>query len=82
VSGHLERLGQEGRFEVVVTVDDVARPKPDPEPYLAAHDVYQRVLYQPADRYWTFQWIEAAIFFALSGVLALLTLLLVRRRDA
>jgi len=54
----------------------------NPEPYLAAHDVYQRVLYQPADRYWTFQWIEAAIFFALSGVLALLTLLLVRRRDA
>lgn len=54
----------------------------DPEPYLAANDVYQRVLYQPADRYWTFQWIETGIFLALSGVLALLTLVLVRRRDA
>jgi len=50
--------------------------------YLAAHDVYRRVLYQPGDRYWTFQWIEAGIFLALSGVLALLTVVLVRRRDA
>ena len=36
VAGHVERLGLEGCFEVVVTVDDVARPKPDPEPYLTA----------------------------------------------
>jgi len=54
----------------------------DSEPFLAANDVYQRILYQPGDRYWTFQWIEAGIFLALSGVLALLTVVLVRRRDA
>ncbi len=36
VTGHIERLGLAERFEVVVTVDAVSRPKPDPEPYLTA----------------------------------------------
>jgi HAD superfamily hydrolase (TIGR01509 family) len=36
VSGHIERLGLSARFEVVVTVDSVTNPKPDPEPYLTA----------------------------------------------
>jgi putative hydrolase of the HAD superfamily len=30
---NLEHLGLGGRFEVIVTVDAVDRPKPDPEPY-------------------------------------------------
>jgi HAD superfamily hydrolase (TIGR01509 family) len=34
VAGNLERLELAERFDVVVSVDDVARPKPDPEPYL------------------------------------------------
>jgi HAD superfamily hydrolase (TIGR01509 family) len=38
VEGHLARLGLTERFDVVVTADRVARPKPDPEPYLAAVD--------------------------------------------
>ena len=36
VESHLERLGVAGRFGVVVTVDRVDRPKPDPDPYLLA----------------------------------------------
>jgi HAD superfamily hydrolase (TIGR01509 family) len=36
VEGHLERLGVAERFGVVVSVDRVDRPKPDPEPYLLA----------------------------------------------
>jgi HAD superfamily hydrolase (TIGR01509 family) len=32
----LEALGLRDRFRAVVTADDVARAKPDPEPYLAA----------------------------------------------
>ncbi len=36
VEGHLERLGVADRFRVVVSVDRVDRPKPDPEPYVAA----------------------------------------------
>jgi HAD superfamily hydrolase (TIGR01509 family) len=36
VEGHLERLGIAERFGVVVSVDRVDRPKPDPDPYLLA----------------------------------------------
>jgi HAD superfamily hydrolase (TIGR01509 family) len=36
VEGHLERLGVADRFGVVVSVDRVDRPKPDPDPYLVA----------------------------------------------
>jgi hypothetical protein len=50
--------------------------------YLAEHGVYRRAGYQPADRYWTFQAIEAAIFTALAALFALLTLWRVRSRDA
>ncbi len=38
--------------------------------------------YQPADRYWTFQWIEAGIFVALAAVLVGAAVVIVRRRDA
>jgi hypothetical protein len=34
-------------------------------------DVHVEVAYQPNDRYWSFQWIESAIFLAASLVLAL-----------
>jgi len=37
-------------------------------------------LYQPADRFWIFQGIEAAIFLALALGLVALTILWVRRR--
>jgi hypothetical protein len=50
--------------------------------YLAERGVFRRVGYQPADRYWTFQAIEAAIFTALAALFALLTLWRVRTRDA
>jgi hypothetical protein len=38
--------------------------------------------YQPASRYWSFQWIESGIFIALAAVLIVVTVLVVRRRDA
>jgi hypothetical protein len=50
--------------------------------YLSNRDVYQRQLYQPADRYWRFQLVEAAIFTGLAVMLIALTLLILRRRDA
>ncbi|HEV8535677.1 MAG TPA: hypothetical protein VGR87_08155 [Candidatus Limnocylindria bacterium] len=50
--------------------------------YLNQRDVYQRQLYQPADRYWRFQAIEGAIYLALTILLVTLTLLIVKRRDA
>jgi len=35
----------------------------------AESDLHVEVAYQPADRYWTFQWIETAVFVVLAGLL-------------
>ena len=37
---------------------------------LAALNVHSVQTYQPADRYWTFQWLEVAIYLALALLLA------------
>ena len=47
--------------------------------WLAKQNLRQLVTYQPASRYWEFQWYEAGIFTALSLLLAALCILLVRR---
>jgi hypothetical protein len=41
-----------------------------------------RTTYQPAGRYWTFQWIEFGIFAVLAAVLVVTALVVLRRRDA
>lgn len=41
-----------------------------------------RTTYQPASRYWTFQWIEFGIFVGLTLLLVAVALLVLRRRDA
>jgi hypothetical protein len=50
--------------------------------YLATFGVRQRFVYQPAERYTKFQWIESGLFTGLAAGCALLTVVLVRRRDA
>jgi ABC-type transport system involved in multi-copper enzyme maturation permease subunit len=40
------------------------------------------VQYQPADRYWEFQWIEVALYLGLTAIAVAATYLLVLRRDA
>jgi hypothetical protein len=40
------------------------------------------ILYQPADRFWTFQLIEAGIFLCLAAVVVAVTLALVRRNPS
>jgi hypothetical protein len=50
--------------------------------YLQSHDVFAMSFYQPADRYWLFQSIEAAIFLGLSAILIALTIWLIARRPA
>lgn len=50
--------------------------------FLLDHGVIRRLAYQPADRFWAFQAIEAAIFTGLAALLAFLTLWRVRTRDA
>lgn len=42
----------------------------------------ERVQYQPADRYWRFQWTEGLLFFVLTVGFSAGTLTLLKRRDA
>jgi hypothetical protein len=50
--------------------------------YLATLGVRERFVYQPAERYPKFQWIEFGLFTGLAAGCALLTVALIRRRDA
>lgn len=48
-----------------------------------AHAGYAfRIVYQPANRYWTFQWIEFGIFTALAALLVVGAVFVLRSRDA
>jgi hypothetical protein len=49
---------------------------------LARHGYTQWTSYQPASRFWVFQWIEAGWLLVLSAVLIAVTIWLVRRRAA
>ncbi len=48
--------------------------------YLVQHGYIQWTTYQPATRFWPFQWIEGGWLLALSALLIAVTLWLVRRR--
>ncbi|MGH2869186.1 MAG: hypothetical protein ACRDNK_16700 [Solirubrobacteraceae bacterium] len=50
--------------------------------YLIQHGYTQLTTYQPASRFWLFQWIEGGWLFALSLLLIATTVWLVRRRAA
>lgn len=54
----------------------------DPISYLLDHGYSQWTSYQPAGRYWTFQWIEFGWLAAVAVALLAATLVLLRRRDA
>ncbi len=54
----------------------------DPVQYLAHHGYAQLTTYQPASRFWPFQWIEGGWLLALSLLLFAATVWLVRRRAA
>ncbi len=64
------------------TYGGVSTPTSNDTTYLREHGVIRRLAYQPADRFWTFQAIEAAIFTGLAALFALLTLWRVKTRDA
>jgi hypothetical protein len=50
--------------------------------YLAQHGYSLLTTYQPASRFWPFQWIEGGWLLALSVLLIAVTVWLVRRRAA
>jgi hypothetical protein len=60
----------------------LARMSSSDATFLREHGVIRLLAYQPADRFWAFQAIEAAIFTGLAALFALLTLWRVRTRDA
>ncbi|MFC8825518.1 ABC transporter permease [Streptomyces sp. NPDC057137] len=68
--------------EEVHGTEGCATPKVDPFDCFATSDLHVNADYQPADRYWTFQWIETGIFLALSGLLAGFCAWWLRRRLA
>jgi hypothetical protein len=51
-------------------------------PCLTSHGYSQYITYQPAARYWPFQFIEAGIFVALAAVLIAVAFAVINRRDA
>jgi len=55
---------------------------PDMGTYLATLGVRERIVYQPAERYAKFQWIEFGLFTGLAAYCALVTVVVIRRRDA
>ena len=48
--------------------------------FLVHHGFTQMTTYQPTSRFWSFQWIEGGWLFALSALLLVVTVWLVRRR--
>ena len=50
--------------------------------YLATLGIREKIVYQPAERYAKFQWIEFAVFASLAAGCVLLTIIWVRRHDA
>ena len=56
--------------------------KVSPQVFLAQHGYTQWMSYQPASRFWPFQWIEGGWLLALSVLLITVTVWLVRRRAA
>lgn len=49
---------------------------------MAKHGYHFTSTYQPAGRYWTFQWIEAGIFVGITALLVTAAVVVVLRRDA
>lgn len=54
----------------------------DPRECLERLGYQMRTIYQPAGRYWTFQWIEFGIFAALAITLFAVAIVVLRRHDA
>ena len=78
-----------GAVDVRAVTPEVFQPGPstpanlgDPVRYLIRHGFTQLTTYQPAGRFWPFQWIEGGWLLALSLVLITTAIWLVRRRAA
>ncbi len=84
----VDYIDAEGRVvpqDRIQALNEAFRPQPqrfEALPYFAENGAYQRVRFQPADRYWRFQWTEGLLFLSLAAASSAMTLLLLKRRDA
>jgi hypothetical protein len=69
-----------GREDIAIIHAQNARI--DPQEYLLSLGWRRTITFQPGDRFWAFQSIEAAIFLALAAVIVLATIAVVRRTPA
>jgi hypothetical protein len=79
-AGHVQQIQSNGGGKITATAGPGQGT--DPFTFLLHHGYTQWTSYQPAGRYWTFQWIEFGWLAALALLLMATTLLLLRRRDA
>lgn len=80
VSGVSPVLDSAGR--AATGSEGCAKPEISPLDCFGTSDLHVEVAYQPADRYWTFQWMETAVFLALAGLLTGFCVWWLRRRLA
>jgi hypothetical protein len=81
----LDPSGQVVPQDRVTALLNAYRPLPprfDTLAYMADNGALQRVQYQPADRYWRFQWTEGLLFLVLTVGFSAAALMLLERRDA
>jgi predicted lysophospholipase L1 biosynthesis ABC-type transport system permease subunit len=65
-----------------LAIEHAQNARIDAQDYLLSLGWRRSVSFQPADRFWTFQVIEAAIFVGLAAAIVLVTLRLVQRTPA
>ena len=69
-SGAINAAGQPVSTIPAACLPSSATKAPDPGQCMARRGIREAITYQPASRYWPFQWIETGIFMALALALA------------
>ena len=79
-----EAYGADGKpYTGPVDPDYCGRAGPEEcERWLATQNIQQRITHLPAERFWTLQWREFAVFASVSMLLSLFCLWWIRRRVA
>jgi hypothetical protein len=79
-SGLIDRDGHRLTLAQETAMLRAARDADDTLAYLHQHGIRSLEVYQPGDRFWTFQLIEAGLLVALAGILLAIAVWLVHRR--